>query len=465
MRERGVDAGHWPAECKKLLGTPQNLTVFLLRLERRATGYRRDSTLATNLSGNRAERGLDFLTEAVCAAVQEWARREPAPFLAFLQAHQQSDNLFVQRLLCRGLRTIATTHPEEGLRFLTADPRRLVLGDLEDEHADTIALVSAIAPHLAPVQTARQVERPIEVEAWSVFARDLRDLRLCDPKRAERFLRRLFERYPGARDSLFGASLPTYVWWFLPQPTTRQMLQGMRDGGWRDGPQAYGELLAIRYLVFPGDHDAQQDLRQLLQPDGGQTEKSSRIRTGLAFTAAHLWRDVSHRAAATDILVRLIPLADRRVSQAIMHVFLRTDVLCADRDTECLLRTLHEHPTVLKGAQGSFFAERLQDLLSAYPDLVFDLCMDVARLWAEELDAPRVGFASSTAQFTNMALTFQRLDGAYRAKGLDLFERLLDIGVHDAFMTLQELDRRIPSLPAPVRRPIARPRPQRTSPT
>src|SRR5262249_40496485 len=242
----------------------------------------------------------------------------------------------------------------------------------------------------------------------------------------------------------------------LPQPTVRQMLQGMRDGGWRDGPQAYGELLALRCLVFPDDGDAQEDLRGLLQPDGEQTETASRVHTGLAFTAAELWHDPCHRRGATDILARLIPLADRRCSQAIMHVFLRTHVLCADGGTERLLRALHEHPTVLRGSQNSFFADRLQDILSAYPDLVFDLCMDVARIWAEELASAGVGFAGSTAQFTNMALTFQRLDGAYRAKGLDLFERLLDIGVHDAFMTLQELDKRLPSHTPPVRRPLPR---------
>jgi hypothetical protein len=55
-----------------------------------------------------------------------------------------------------------------------------------------------------------------------------------------------------------------------------------------------------------------------------------------------------------------------------------------------------------------------------------------------------------------MALTFQRLNGAYRARGLDLFERLLDIGVHDAFMTLQELDKRLPSHAPPARRPLPR---------
>jgi hypothetical protein len=704
-----------------------------------ATGYRRDSTLATVLSVDPEDRGSYLITEAVHTAVRGLARDDPAQFLAFLRGQEQSESLFVQRLLCRGLQVIAATHPQEGLRFLTADPRRLILGDLHDEHADTISLISAVAPHLtdagiaalegaiaswrsisadaefpadsrrhllacererrlrlltalpegrvspntrALIRTERQalpayegrgvcratsymvvsdmsaeemgrareddvvnfitvvarrqherrhnpfrgglseaahafaqfakahpdraariiprltpcehdvvagdglralsetalpseqlfdligdldsrgfggeefrvnvaialgnrakegvglpdaacalldrwlggpwripearheqkgneadkeervhpllwqrggmvrlpfgpyhllraltygyllrdppaadrwmslleaqVERTIEGEAWSIFTRELCELHLCDHGRAERFLCRLFERYPAARDGVFGALLMTRVWWFLPQATTWRMLRGMRDGGWRDGPQAYGELLALRCLVFPENPDAQQGLSQILQPDDGEAEKSSWVRTGLAFTAAQLWRDAAHRGAATDILIRLIPLADRRVSQAIMHVFLRTDGLYADRETERLLRALHEHPTVLKGAQGSFFAQRLEDVLSTYPDLVFDLCMDVARLWAEDLGSPRVGFADSTAHFTNMALTFQRLDGPYRAKGLDLFERLLDSGVHDAFVALHELDKRIPNLAASVRRPIVR---------
>jgi hypothetical protein len=137
--------------------------------ERRPTGYRRDSTLATNLSGDGAGRGLYFLTDAISTAVQEWAQHEPAPFLAFVQAHGQNDSLFVQRLLCRGLRKIAATHPVEGLRFLIADPRRLVLGDLDDEHADPIDLIMAIAPHLTDVHIA-ELERTIM--SWHSFSRD-----------------------------------------------------------------------------------------------------------------------------------------------------------------------------------------------------------------------------------------------------------------------------------------------------
>ena len=37
-----------------------------------------------------------------------------------------------------------------------------------------------------------QVERTIDVEAWRIFSRDLKYLHLCDPLRAEQFLRQLF---------------------------------------------------------------------------------------------------------------------------------------------------------------------------------------------------------------------------------------------------------------------------------
>lgn len=186
-----------------------------------------------------------------------------------------------------------------------------------------------------------QIERPTEVEAWRVLAWELENLRMYDPGRAEWFLCRHFDRYPGARDSIFGASLLTHVWWFLPQPTTRQMLHGMRDGDRPDGSQAYGELVALRRLDFPDDRDVSQDLAQILQPGDERTEKVSRMCTGLAFTAAERWRDSCHRRGATDILVRVIPLADQRISQAIMHVFLRADVLFTDEDTERLLWSLY----------------------------------------------------------------------------------------------------------------------------
>lgn len=210
----------------------------------------------------------------------------------------------------------------------------------------------------------------------------------------------------------------------------------------------------------PEDRDTAADLEAILSAD--PTDIISRIRTGLAFAAAHLWDDVPRRSAATDILVRLIPQADQRVSSGIMHVFLRKHVLTADTDTERLLCALHRHPIVLYRAYGSFFVDGLQNVLSSFPDLVIALCMDVVALW-QPVGGPRQGLAGTTAQLTNLALTFQRLDGPFRSKGLELFEQLLEIGIHDAFATLHELDCRVRNPVAPVRRSIAKRRVRRTN--
>jgi hypothetical protein len=144
------------------------LSHIVERKERIDTGYQRDSTLATRLSEDRADRGHYVLTEALCTAVQGWAQQEPTAFLAFLREQEAQDSLFVQRLLARGLRTIAATHPDDGLRFLTGDQRRLDLGDFEDEHGDSIDLISAVAPYLGDSQIA-ELERSIT--SWQSFSR------------------------------------------------------------------------------------------------------------------------------------------------------------------------------------------------------------------------------------------------------------------------------------------------------
>jgi len=698
---------------------------------RQINAYRRDWSLATKLSDAIEDRGIYTLTGAMDAAIQETARLDPAAFLAHLEQEKDKDMLFVQRLLCRGLREIVSTHSDVVLDFLTADLRRLMLGNIDDEYQDTIALITAVVPYLTDAQVEKlesaitawtylpsyadfdpdgrrvmtrsdresrlrlftaiapeklsqqvqaivrsdkqvfphyasrrtcpvtcgvvtspmsaeqmgkarnghivnlfvtlaqenrkreflrggiheaaiafkefakvhperaadilsrltpgqhnvpagygvegisesafpsntlfdiilqldnrgfggedfrvsigrslerrleeknglpdtictllerwlgewpdptptegsqqssrkqsdddrphtvlwqhggfvtipfgsyhllnaltygyllreppaydrwmsllevQVERTDQVETWQVLSRELRYLQNCDHARAEWFLRRLFEKCPAVRDSVHGAILLTHAWWFLPAAATLQFLHDMRDGPWADGPQTFGELLALRCMIFPEDPEANRELSQLLDHKGNLTEKDFRIRTGLAYTAAHRWSNAGHRSKANNVLLGLIPQADAKISHAIMHTFVRTDVLCADEETKSLLCKLHTHPNVVTSSLGSFFEERLEDVLSTYPDLVLSLCEDVVGLRETALKTSQTGSIEATAELTNMALTFQRLGGPYRGRGLDLFERLLDIGVHDAFVTLNELDKRIPNLAMP----------------
>jgi hypothetical protein len=302
------------------------------------------------------------------------------------------------------------------------------------------------------------VERKVSVAPWQAFARDLQHLQLCDHRRAGGFLARLFERFPGVRDSVHGAALLTHVWRFLPPALTHCFLREMRDGTWASGPQAYGELLALRTLVFPEDGDASRDLERLLNPATEASDRISRIRLGLAFAAAHLWENSQHHDRATEMLTRLVPLANEPISHAVMHAFTVAGVLSVDPATISLLRTLVAHSQVLRETSDGLLAERLQDVLSTEPDLVCDLALELVRLRADDLTNFGSGFSANTSHLTNIALTLQRLGGSFRSRGLDLFERLLDLGVHDAQATLNELDERPLTLPQPARRTLRRAR-------
>src|SRR5581483_11792609 len=83
--------------------------------------------------------------------------------------NEDRDSMVIQRLLCRGLRTIAQNHADAGLRFLCGDPRRLVLGHYEDEYADTCSLISAVLRHLNASQAA---ELETAVLAWERYRPD-----------------------------------------------------------------------------------------------------------------------------------------------------------------------------------------------------------------------------------------------------------------------------------------------------
>jgi hypothetical protein len=260
----------------------------------------------------------------------------------------------------------------------------------------------------------------------------------------------------------------------------------MRDGGWKDGPQAYGELLGLRTLLYPEDSWARKEAHRALKAKAmpqilaalagwsagplswigfsrfsraakaAAMQKLQQIRIGLAFTAAQLWHEPRCREPATGLLVGLIPLADAQLSRAIMHVFLATNILYVDEPTRRLLLTLLAHPNLLRATEDSFLVERLEDVLSAETELVYDLCRELVRIRANELTSVPTGFTANTSHLTNIALTLQRLGEDYRKKGLDLFEMLLDLGVHDAQATLQELDKRPRSVAQPAPRRLRR---------
>lgn len=287
-------------------------------------------------------------------------------------------------------------------------------------------------------------ERPEQPETWLALAHDLRYLHHCDHEGAARFLRRLFERFPAVLEREEGAVLITNVWSFAPAESVWAWLTRLRQGAWVKGAQAYGELIGLRALIFPGDVRARSEIEAVLGSGPEPPTDLQAVRTGVAFACANLWERADTRRAATECLVRLIPGADDDVGSAVMHLFVASDSLLPDDPTHQLLDALVRHPRALLCAEVGWFIERLEGLLPNEAETVCRLCREVIRLRGQDLASLQSSWSMQAANLTNVALTLHRLDDPCRGAGLELFEALLDIRLPDAEAALREIDLRPP---------------------
>lgn len=131
----------WPHFCEMLETVAAEAHPFVV-------GYRECHSLIDHLDDDEDTRLERPLLEAMAKAVALWPGTEPDAFMRFLETNAGKDSMLVQRLLSKGLVTLAASHTTVALEFLCADPRRLVLGPYSDTHRNSRELIQAIAPHL-----------------------------------------------------------------------------------------------------------------------------------------------------------------------------------------------------------------------------------------------------------------------------------------------------------------------------
>jgi len=145
--------------------------------------YQDDYTLGTI-----PDRSLNFNDQPVCSlkdAIVSLAKASPNEFLKFFNENKEKTYMAVHRLLCPGLAIVAPSNPEVVLAYLTADSKRLMVGDSFNRHRESLQLISAVFPHLD--QTGRLTLENAVVE-WSKYKR------LPEAALQERFDRKKWDR-------------------------------------------------------------------------------------------------------------------------------------------------------------------------------------------------------------------------------------------------------------------------------
>lgn len=313
----------------------------------------------------------------------------------------------------------------------------LTYGYLLREPAATECWLTMLESHL---------ERPEVAATWRSLANDLRWLVNCDHTRAASILDKVFTRFPKARESVEGVVLLAHLWRLVPEDKLRAYLSEYRKSEWKLGSQAYGELLCLGALRPRGHEWASAQLEQDL------SAPLESILTGVAFTTTRLWDQPDTRGKANELLVQLAKSDNSTVCEATTELFFLVDELPADTHTSTLLKTVLENTCLLQTRHVAYIIERIADFLPREPELVFQIAKQVIKSRGDEIRSIQYALAAAAGAFVNIALTLQRLGGDYRAKGLELFEQLMELGVNDAQSAIYELDKRPLSAPRSPRR-------------
>ena len=86
------------------------------------------------------------LQKGIEVAVRGYAESETEDFLEFVETNKNTDLSVLHRLLAFGLERIAQQHPTAVLEYLLEDPRRFAVGDRNNMHRESQALISAVTP-------------------------------------------------------------------------------------------------------------------------------------------------------------------------------------------------------------------------------------------------------------------------------------------------------------------------------
>jgi len=289
----------------------------------------------------------------------------------------------------------------------------------------------------------RHVSKAEHSAVWSALVHHLAALGgASNRSRALSFLRELFARFPAAIASRGGTQFLGRAIRWLPADFLEEALRIVENSDWARREQAIGEVAMLRYTLDPDDNFCRSVVTQASQGTATGTVHHLR-RAGVAFSAVNLWAEPSFRARAHEILMLLAAAADGYLPGVITDLFRVTDALPPDAKTEDLLTKIAEKPELLRGQGSHFITERLKDLLSDgfSPIIVASVMRALLTANGDAVGDIRAAWSAYARDLIGISITLQRF-AETRGEGLDLFERLMDLGAYEVSQVLRELDRR-----------------------
>ena len=415
-------AGTALAELAKGSAPPETLVACIHELDERGFASEHFRTDAARCLGELAHRfgGLD---DAACGLLEKW--------ITHWRPETSAEGTDDQTVFLRP--PITSAEPEEkdqtSLLWDQGPPRGLPQGNYPFLDALTHGYLcrepQEVNNWLAVLE--RHLERDENPAVWREVAEDLQRLVQADRGRAIRFLESFFSSCPEVLHTVTGVSLIGHILSWFPDRLLERIMDNWISASWEDGPQAVGEIMALKLCLNPDDPDTRKRIERIVVGDDFDPSVIDGLRLGVAHTLAATWAKPALRALTTPFLVRFVSMEGLAVERALSAIFSRDDTFPADDHTSNFLEALLEHPAILVGG-GHFLIKGLKGLLRDgwNSTLVYKVTNALILEIGTALGDVRTAGVAHAGDLADIALTLHRIPET-RESGLDLFERLMDI--------------------------------------
>lgn len=333
---------------------------------------------------------------------------------------QATDELKRDRFLLSGHGQVETV-PEGDYPILSA----LVSAKYAKE--DWLGVVKVARRYLGISQDPRQ---------WNSLARRLAHLAYSEEPEVPTLIGEVL-----ALRDLDGRQGAAYLMAHAYHKALRQVMDSLTH--WRvsdrqSARKGFGELVTLISVTKPDDLESKLWLIEILMASG-----MTDARLGAAATAVRiLWPEAQYRAAATDVIVELLPRNESDVWHQVFGLFGAVDKLEQDSNTlrllNCIAQNIHEAPAPTE----PYLVERLSGLLPIHAALVAAIASQLIQLWRDKLSNMGSSLVMAGQEMIDLAITLHRTEGT-ELSGLQMFEQLVEIDAYQAREVLDEIDRRL----------------------
>ena len=257
----------------------------------------------------------------------------------------------------------------------------------------------------------------------------------CAQESAIGFLKKLHHQYPEIITGReFGIVLANAVHW-MKEESINEWMNKIYSLNTPKVKQLFGEILGFRLVKNNGFEWCSEHYNRVL--NNHETD----VLIGLAYTFEKLWDYIEFRSSCSKYFIDLLKLKNNEVDEILLKIFYQEQHIDASPIFEAVFDELLNNGT-FERSEGRFITRSITKLTRLLPDKVYKASQQMINGAGKDLGDIRTSAAADAPELVTIAITLHNLGASYQNKGLNLFEKLLELNAYKADEVLYAVDSR-----------------------